>query len=179
MKEKKDYQNLVWLKHQVYDLKRSLFDIAKDQNTSIYAIRKFLGKLEEQILNEQEGKMTKFCIHCGQELPIKAKYCIRCGKKSLDSEKKDASSEDQTPMFPPISDLIQKPENLEPQKEAMIPTKEEPPPEPLLLIKEKEIAEIEIPRVEVEELEPISLVPPEEEKVPIQKEEFRKNLKNQ
>ncbi|MHA1884670.1 MAG: zinc-ribbon domain-containing protein [Promethearchaeota archaeon] len=171
MKEKKDYQNLGWLRYQVYDLKKSLFDIAKEQNTSIYAIRKFLDKLEEQILTEQEGKTTKFCIHCGQELPVKAKYCIKCGEKTLDDEKVDVSSEDQKPMFPPISDLIQKPEELEHQEELVISPEEETSPKSLLSIEEKEIAEIRIPHVEVEELQPILLVPPEEEKAPVQEKE--------
>ncbi len=174
--EKKEYMNPDWLKAQYYDQKKTLYQIAQDQNTSIYTIRKWLDKLEEPRVMEKEQKETKFCTKCGQELPIKANFCIKCGETTLESEQEEKISEDQQPMFPPISDLVQKPEELEPQEELVIPPEEETLPEPLILIEEKEIAEIEISRAEVEELEPIPLVPPEEEKVPIQEEDIKEMI---
>ena len=44
--EKKDYMNLDWLKHQHYDLGRTIQDIADEQNVSMIVIRKWLDKLE-------------------------------------------------------------------------------------------------------------------------------------
>ena len=45
-KPKEDYSNLDWLKHQYYDLGRTIQDIADDQNVSMITIRKWLDKLE-------------------------------------------------------------------------------------------------------------------------------------
>jgi len=44
--EKNDYMNLDWLKHQYYDLGRTIQDIANDQNVSMITISKWLEKLE-------------------------------------------------------------------------------------------------------------------------------------
>lgn len=43
--EKQEYKNLSWLKHQYYDLGKSLQDIANEQNVSIIKIRKWVDKL--------------------------------------------------------------------------------------------------------------------------------------
>jgi len=43
--EKQDYMNPSWLKHQYYDLGRSLQDIANEQRVSMITIRKWVDKL--------------------------------------------------------------------------------------------------------------------------------------
>jgi parallel beta-helix repeat protein len=169
--EKTDYMNPNWLRYQYYDRKRTIYQIAQDQNTSIYTIRKWLDKIEEPIVVDPNQKETKFCTKCGQELPIKANFCIKCGEKSLESETEEEITEDQKPMFPPISDLVQKPDALELQEEPIIPPEEEIPEEPIPLIEEKDKSEKEAPAVLVREVEPIPLVPQEEEDTLVQDEE--------
>ena len=44
--EKKDYTNLVWLRTQVYDLNRSIQEIADEQNTSVITIHNWIKKLD-------------------------------------------------------------------------------------------------------------------------------------
>ena len=46
-KEKKDFNNPTWLKHQYYDLGRSIQDIANDQHVSMMTIKKWVDKLED------------------------------------------------------------------------------------------------------------------------------------
>jgi len=43
--EKQEYMNPSWLKHQYYDLGKSLQDIANEQNVSMITIRKWIDKL--------------------------------------------------------------------------------------------------------------------------------------
>ncbi|MFX1419955.1 MAG: hypothetical protein ACFE9N_13635 [Promethearchaeota archaeon] len=44
--EKQDYMNEVWLKHQYYDLEKSVQEIANEQNVSMITIKKWVDKLE-------------------------------------------------------------------------------------------------------------------------------------
>jgi len=62
---------------------------------------KFISSTSEREIE----KSTKICPHCQQKLPIGAKFCARCGKKFEVSEPQ---------RFPPISELIEKNETLEP-----------------------------------------------------------------
>ena len=43
---KEDYSDLDWLKHQYYDLGRTIQDIADEQNVSMITIKKWLEELE-------------------------------------------------------------------------------------------------------------------------------------
>ena len=43
---KEDYSDLDWLKHQYYDLGRTIQDIADEQNVSMITIKKWLDELE-------------------------------------------------------------------------------------------------------------------------------------
>ena len=45
-KEKEDYKDVNWLKHQYYDLGRTVQDIADEQNVSMIVIRKWVDKLQ-------------------------------------------------------------------------------------------------------------------------------------
>ncbi|MFX0042086.1 MAG: hypothetical protein ACFE8L_04160 [Candidatus Hodarchaeota archaeon] len=45
-REKTDYMNLGWLKHQYFDLGKTLQEIALDQNSSIIKIKRWVDKLE-------------------------------------------------------------------------------------------------------------------------------------
>ena len=45
---KDDYKNSDWLKHQYYELGRSVQDIAEEQGVSMITIRKWLDKLEKR-----------------------------------------------------------------------------------------------------------------------------------
>lgn len=45
-REKTDYMNLNWLKHQYFDLGKNLQDIATNQNVTILKIKRWLDKLE-------------------------------------------------------------------------------------------------------------------------------------
>ncbi|MBA7695334.1 hypothetical protein ES703_103958 [subsurface metagenome] len=45
-KEKNDFMNLDWSKHQFYALGRNIQDIANEQGVSMITIRKWLDKLE-------------------------------------------------------------------------------------------------------------------------------------
>lgn len=45
-REKTDYMNLNWLKHQYFDLGKNIQDIAEDQNTTIIKIKRWVDKLE-------------------------------------------------------------------------------------------------------------------------------------
>ncbi len=47
VKEKKDYMNPDWLKHQYYDLGRKLQNIANEQNVSMFTIKKWVDKLDD------------------------------------------------------------------------------------------------------------------------------------
>ena len=47
MKEKDDYKNSDWLKHQYYELGKSIQDIANEQGASMITIRKWLDMSEE------------------------------------------------------------------------------------------------------------------------------------
>ena len=56
--EKQDYMNPSWLKHQYYDLGKSLQDIADEQNVSMITIRKWVDKLglASEDLNYKDNK---------------------------------------------------------------------------------------------------------------------------
>ena len=45
-KEKTDYMNLNWLKHQYFDLGKNLQDIATNQNVTIIKIKRWVDKIE-------------------------------------------------------------------------------------------------------------------------------------
>ncbi len=47
VEEKKDYMNPDWLKHQYHDLGRSLQNIANEQNVSMFTIKKWVDKLDD------------------------------------------------------------------------------------------------------------------------------------
>ncbi len=53
-KEKQDYRNLNWLKHQHYDLQKSIQEIANEQRVSMITIQKWVEKLENK-LKENAG----------------------------------------------------------------------------------------------------------------------------
>ena len=46
--KKKDFTDINWLKTQVYELNRSIQEIADDQNASMLTIKKWIDKLEFQ-----------------------------------------------------------------------------------------------------------------------------------
>ena len=45
-RERTDYMNLDWLKHQYFDLGKNLQDIAIDQKVSIIKIKRWVDKIE-------------------------------------------------------------------------------------------------------------------------------------
>lgn len=45
-REKTDYMNLNWLKHQYFDLGKTLQDIATNQNVSLLKIKRWVDKLD-------------------------------------------------------------------------------------------------------------------------------------
>jgi hypothetical protein len=53
-KEKQDYRNLNWLKHQYFDLEKSIQEIANEQHVSMITIQKWVEKLENK-LEERAG----------------------------------------------------------------------------------------------------------------------------
>jgi len=48
VEEKDDFKNLDWLKHQYYDLGKTIQVIANEQGVSMITIRKWLDKLESR-----------------------------------------------------------------------------------------------------------------------------------
>ncbi|MHA2391325.1 MAG: hypothetical protein ACXAEX_05095 [Promethearchaeota archaeon] len=48
VEEKDDYKNFDWLKHQYYELGKSVQDIANEQGVSMITIRKGIDKLESE-----------------------------------------------------------------------------------------------------------------------------------
>jgi predicted amidophosphoribosyltransferase len=97
--------DLNWLRHQYYDLGRSIQDIADELGHSMIRIRKLLYRTGitsekkevesitevsqpkiEQIkpvssLLEEEKKTFKTCPHCGFKIALGAKFCATCGQK--------------------------------------------------------------------------------------------------
>lgn len=65
--EKDDYKNLGWLRHQHYELGKSIQDIANEQGVSMIVIRKWLDK-------------HKTCPYCGSIFIDNLKFCGKCGK---------------------------------------------------------------------------------------------------
>ncbi len=55
LEEKCDYMNVNWLKHQYYDIGKSIQDIANEQNTSLITIRKWLDKIENSSQNKNDN----------------------------------------------------------------------------------------------------------------------------
>ncbi|MFX0024419.1 MAG: hypothetical protein ACFE9S_19025, partial [Candidatus Hermodarchaeota archaeon] len=47
--EKQDYKNFEWLKHQYFDLEKSLQEIAIEQHVSMITIQKWVEKLENKL----------------------------------------------------------------------------------------------------------------------------------
>jgi predicted Zn-ribbon and HTH transcriptional regulator len=137
--EKKDYLNPNWLKHQYYELKRSIQDIANDQHVPMPTIWSRLEKLEKPIsikeelkteeLNhvpsipmENEGKPLKKCPHCGYRLSLSANFCATCGEKI-----------EGTQLELPLQEM------------------------------EEEVPETEVPQITVERVKPVPLIPEEVE----------------
>jgi hypothetical protein len=53
-KEMQDYRNLNWLKHQYFDLERSIQEIANEQHVSMIEIQKWVEKLENKLRENTE-----------------------------------------------------------------------------------------------------------------------------
>jgi len=51
---KNDYTNLEWLEEQYYTLKKSIQEIANDQNVSIMEIKKWVDKIERTKISQTE-----------------------------------------------------------------------------------------------------------------------------
>ncbi|MFX1448271.1 MAG: hypothetical protein ACFFCG_09050, partial [Promethearchaeota archaeon] len=65
--EKDDYKNIDWLRHQYYELGKSIQDIADEQGVSMMVIRKWLDK-------------HKKCPRCGSIFIENLKFCGKCGE---------------------------------------------------------------------------------------------------
>ncbi len=77
MKVKDDYKNSDWLKHQYYELGKSIQDIATEQGVSMIMIRKWIDMSEED-----KQKMLK------NQNVIKPKSYLVLGDHSILSQKK-------------------------------------------------------------------------------------------
>jgi uncharacterized OB-fold protein len=143
--EKKDYINPNWLKHQYYELNRSIQDIADDQNVNMVTIRKKLDILEKpvsikeelkpkkpnhvpSISMEKEGNPIIKCLNCGHQLSFGAKFCVNCGGKV-----------EGTQLGPPLQE------------------------------KEEEVPETEVPKIKIEEIKAIPAIKENEVETPIAK----------
>ncbi len=98
--------DLNWLRHQYYDLGRSIQDIADELGHSMIRIRKLLYRTgiraeKEEVepiikvsppqiedikpvsssLQEKVEVAFKTCPHCGSKLSLGAKFCAACGQK--------------------------------------------------------------------------------------------------
>ncbi len=52
--EKQDYKNSDWLKHQYFDLEKSIQQIANEQHVSMITIQKWVEKLENKLRENTE-----------------------------------------------------------------------------------------------------------------------------
>ena len=64
---KDDYKDLNWLKHQYYEVGRTIQDIASEQGVSMMTIRNWLDK-------------HKKCPNCGSLISNTLKFCGKCGE---------------------------------------------------------------------------------------------------
>ncbi len=58
--EKQDYMNSGWLRHQYYDLRKSIQEIATEQNVSMITIKKWVDELENTSKHLEEKEFEPF-----------------------------------------------------------------------------------------------------------------------